>query len=91
MKLILTRTSVYTDTEKHILKEDNIFYNKETIEKRITNKGISYHVHFIEIESLEELLLFVNSIQCKSIVLYKGSWILNEEYYTIEIYDGYRE
>lgn len=88
MKFILKRTSQWRNVE-HLLEEDNPFYDRETIEERTTKKGVPFKIHLIELK-LNELLLFINSLECKSIVMSKDLWY-DTKLYTIEIYDDYRE
>lgn len=90
MKFILKRTTQWRDTDKHLLEEYNDFYYRETIETKISGNGSIYHVHFINILSLEELLSFISSLGCGSTIISEDMWN-HKKYYTIEIYDGYRE
>lgn len=89
MKFILKRTSIYKVTKERFLEEDNPFYDRETIEERSVTTNDNYFVHLIELK-LNELLLFIKSLDCKSIIMSKDLWY-DKKLYTIEIYDDYRE
>lgn len=91
MKFKLAKVHQWEYTDEHILEKDNAFYDKEIIEERKSRDGGAYYVHFIEIESLEKLLQFINSTNCKSVVITKGSWQLGKKNYTIEVCDEYRD
>lgn len=90
MKFILKKTSNYKDTKEHLLEIDDPFYEREIIEERSVTTNDTCFVHLIEVKSLEELLRFIKSLDCKSIVMSKDLWY-DKKLYTIEIYDDYRE
>lgn len=87
MKFILKRTSNHRNTNEHFLKEDNRFYNKETIEERTIAPSYTRFVHWIEL-NLNELLLFIKYLDCNSIIISEDN---HKKLYTIEIYDDYKE
>lgn len=98
MKFRITATSgdLGYDVGKHTIYTRDYGFLKDKVNYEQTKSHILPETT-IEIKDLDELVELVNSLNGREIIIYKGYYyddmnnIVDDDKYTIEIYDDYRE